>query len=283
MSERRWTVLELIRWTHGHFERNGVPTPRLDAELLLGHVLGKPRIELYTSFDRDVGNAERADFRELVRRRADERVPVSYLTGVREFWSLPFKVTPEVLIPRPDSETLVRVALEMAPRRICEVGTGSGCLAAALASELPEAQILALDCSPGALEVARANLAELGLEGRVELLLSDGLAAARGPFDLVLSNPPYIPSAELPGLGPEVGHEPPLALDGGPDGLDVLRRLIGEAPECLARPGWLALEVGEGQAPRVADECRAQGASRVEFHKDLAGVERVVAARFEEA
>ena len=283
MSERRWTVLELIRWTQAHFARNGVPTPRLDAELLLGHVLGKPRIELYTSFDRDVGPKERADFRELVRHRADGRIPVPYLTGVREFWSLPFRVTPEVLIPRPDSETLVRVALELRPRRICELGTGSGCLAAALASELPEASIQALDCSPTALEVARANLEALGLAGRVELVLSDGLAAAAGPFDLVLSNPPYVPSGELPGLGPEVGHEPGLALDGGPDGLDVLRRLIREAPEKLERPGWLALEVGEGQAPQVGAECRAQGASRVEFHKDLAGVERVVAARFGEA
>ncbi len=279
----RWTVLELIRWTQGYFERHGVPSARLDAELLLAWVMGVQRIDLYVGFERRVAEQERARFRELVRERATERVPVAYLTGQREFWSLPIRVTRDVLIPRPETETLVRVALELKPDRICEVGTGSGCLSAALASELPAARIQALDCSEAALEVARSNFEALGVLDRIELLASDGLTAACGPFDLLISNPPYIPSSDLDALEPEIGHEPRVALDGGADGLRFLRRLIEQAPEKLARPGWLALEVGRGQSPIVEEHCLALGAARVEIHKDLAGIERVVAARFEEA
>ena len=279
----RWTVLELIRWTQGYFERHGVPSARLDAELLLAWVMGAKRIDLYVGFARRVAEEERARFRELVRQRATERVPVAYLTGQREFWSLPIRVTRDVLIPRPETETLVRVALELKPDRICEVGTGSGCLSAALASELPAVRIQALDCSAAALEVARSNFEALGLLDRIELLASDGLTAASGAFDLLISNPPYIPSPDLDALEPEIGHEPRVALDGGADGLACLRRLIEEAPGKLTRPGWLALEVGRGQSSIVEEHCLALGATRVEIHKDLAGIERVVAARFEEA
>ena len=282
-SKDCWTPLELVRWTTDYFRTHALPSPRLDAELLLAHVLERTRLDLYLGFDRPVPAAPRARYRELVKRRAGERVPVAYLTGTREFWSLPFRVTPAVLIPRPETETLVRVALELAAKRMLEVGTGSGCVAAAIASERPEVQILALDSSPEALAIAGENLELHGLSSRVELQQATDLTALDGEFDAVISNPPYIPTRELCELAPEVRCEPGTALDGGPDGLSLVRQLIREAPECLARPGWLALEVGAGQARSVEKLLWERGASRVDVHEDLAGIERVVAAEFGDA
>ena len=279
-SEDCWTPLELVRWTTDYFRAHALPSPRLDAELLLAHVLEQPRLDLYLGFDRPVPAAQRARFRELVKRRAGERVPVAYLTGTREFWSLSFRVTPAVLIPRPETETLVRVALNLAAKRMVEVGTGSGCVAAAIASERPDVQIVALDSSPDALAIAGENLELHGLSARVELRHATDLLALDGEFDAVISNPPYIPTGELAELAPEVQCEPGAALDGGPDGLSLVRQLIREAPERLARPGWLALEVGAGQACSVEKLLWERGASRVDIHEDLAGVERVVAAQF---
>lgn len=282
MSEPVWTPLALVRWTVDYFQTHGVPAPRLDAELLLAHALGQKRIDLYLGFDRPVATADRERYRELVKRRAVERVPVSYLTGTREFWSMSFRTTPDVLIPRPETETLVRVAVELGPERVVEVGTGSGCVAAAIAAELPDARVLAVDSSAEALAVARHNLEAHDLASRVELRLALGLSGVHGSFDTVISNPPYIPSGELAGLPDEVRHEPRLALDGGPDGLAVVRQLIEEAPERLAPGGSLVLEVGSGQARVVEELLLARGASRVDIHRDLAGKERVVASRFGE-
>jgi len=274
--------MELVRWTADFFRQHGVAQPRLDAEVLLAHVVGGTRLDLYMAFDRPLEEAERARYRELVRRRAKERVPVAYLTGVREFWSLPFRVTPDVLIPRPETETLVRAALDEKPARVLELGVGSGCISAALARELPNAELVAVDVSPRALDVARENLAALALTDRVELLLADGLRDVAGRFDLVVSNPPYVARAELAGLAPEVRHEPVLALDGGEDGLDVIRRICTEAPERLERPGVLALEVGAGQAAEVEALLRRSGASSVQVANDLAGIPRVVLGRYGE-
>ncbi len=282
MSDKVWTPLELVRWTADYFRRSGIPSPRLDAELLLAHALARSRLDLYLEFERPVPAAERTRFRELVKRRAEERVPVAYLTGVREFWSLTFHVTPDVLIPRPETETLVRVAVELAPERIVEIGTGSGCVSAAIAKELPRAGILAVDSSCAALAVARENLEAHDLASRVELMHGDGLAGVDGSFDAIISNPPYIPSGELAELPAEVRHEPRVALDGGPDGLDFVRQFIDEAPDRLARPGWLALEVGCGQARSTEELLRTRGALRIGIHKDLLGIERVVAAQFGE-
>lgn len=281
-AERSWTVLELIRWTTDYFKQAGIDSARLDAEVLLAQVLDMGRLDLYLAFDQNVSVDDRGRFRELVRRRAGERVPVAYLTGVREFWSLPFAVGPGVLIPRPDTETLVRVAAELKPARVIEMGAGSACVAAALANELPDAVIVAVERSPEALDYARRNLDALGLAERVELVAGDGLADVEGPFDLVVSNPPYIPTEQIASLPPEVRHEPREALDGGPDGLDAIRRLIADLPGRLERRAWLALEVGAGQAPAVAELLNSAGAAGVETHADLAGVERVVCARFEE-
>jgi release factor glutamine methyltransferase len=278
-----WTLMQFVRWTADFFKQHGVPQPRLDAELLLAHVLGSSRMDLYLAFDKPLAEADRARYRELVRRRAKERVPVAYLTERREFWSLPFRVTPDVLIPRPETETLVRVAVDLKPARALEIGVGSGCIAAALARELPSLEIVACDVSPAALELARENLAALGVLDRVALVEAGDLGLVPGGFDLVLSNPPYIASAELAGLAPELRHEPRVALDGGPDGLDVIRQLCAEAPARLARPGAIAFEVGAGQAPAVTELLRATGAAEVESFEDLAGIARVVLGRYAES
>lgn len=280
--DARWGPLELLRWTTEFFGRQGIATPRLDAEVLLAHVLETERIGLYLRFEQPVGEAQRARFRELVRLRARDRLPVAYLTGVREFWSRPFAVSGETLIPRPETETLVQAVVELAPRRFADVGTGCGAIAAALALELPGAKGVAVDRSRGALALAGANLARFSLGARVLTVQSDGLEAVRGPFDAIVSNPPYVASAELDSLEPELRHEPRLALDGGRDGLDFLRRLFREAPGRLARPGHLAVEVGAGQAAAALELGRDAGASGLDVRKDLAGVERVVVARFEE-
>jgi release factor glutamine methyltransferase len=274
--------MELVRWTADFFKQHGVPQARLDAELLLAHVLGVTRMDLYLAFDQPLGEADRARYRELVRRRAKERVPVAYLIERREFWSLPFRVTPDVLIPRPETETLVKLALDLKPARALEIGVGSGCISAALALELPSVEIVACDVSAPALELARENLAALGVLERVTLVEARELGAIEGGFDLVLSNPPYVASGELAGLAPELHHEPRVALDGGPDGLDVIRQLCAEAPALLLRPGAIAFEVGAGQAPAVAELLRATGAAEVESFGDLAGIARVVLGRYAE-
>ena len=280
MSERTWTVLELVRWTTGFFGEHGIASARLDAEVLLAGVLDCSRMDLYVHFDQPVSRADRATYREMVLRRAKERVPVAYLTGVREFWSLSLRVTPDVLVPRPDTETLVRAALARAPRRVLDVGTGSGCVAIALARELPEASIRGTDVSPTALEVARENAAAAGVDDRVEWVRADLLEGVEDAFDAIVSNLPYVPSAEIERLAPEVQQEPRLALDGGADGLDLVRRLVAAAPARLAPGGGLLLEVGAGQADAVATLLSESGATQIRRHADLAGIDRVIEASF---
>jgi release factor glutamine methyltransferase len=275
--------MQFLRWTADFFKQHDVPQARLDAELLLAHVLGSSRMDLYLAFDKPLSEADRARYRELIRRRAKERVPVAYLTEQREFWSLPFRVTPAALIPRPETETLVRVALDQKPRRVLEIGVGSGCISAALARELPSVEIVACDVSPAALELARENLAALGVLARVTLVDARDAAALEGPFDLVVSNPPYVATPELAGLAPELRHEPAVALDGGPDGLDVIRQICADGPARVERPGAIALEVGAGQSAAVAALLRATGAAEVETFADLAGIPRVVLGRYAES
>jgi release factor glutamine methyltransferase len=275
-----WSVLRLLRWTADFFRQHGIESPRLDAELLLATVLACKRVDLYLAFDQPVAAGDRERYRELVRRRAKQRVPVAQLTGVREFWSQPLRVTRDVLIPRPDTETLVRAGAALGPRRIADVGTGTGCVAIALARELPRATVLAIDLSREALDVAAHNVAAAGLEERIALACGDLLDGVAERFDLIAANLPYVPSAELERLAPEVRHEPRLALDGGADGLALLRRLVAQAAEHLEPGGPLALEVGLGQAAEVAELAQAAGAKEVRQERDLAGVERVVVARF---
>jgi len=207
----RWTIGRLLQWTTEYLKRRSADTPRLDAEVLLAEALGCRRIDLYTAFEECPGEEARAAFRELVRRRA-EGAPVAYLVGHREFFSLDFRVTPDVLIPRPETELLVLTLIELARQRpaaaitICDVGTGSGVIAVTAARHLPQSRVTAIDLSPGALEVARGNAQRHGVSERVEMIAGDLLAAipAERRFDFVVSNPPYVAEHELKTLAPEV-------------------------------------------------------------------------------
>jgi release factor glutamine methyltransferase len=284
-AERVWTVLELLRWTTGHFAARGIESSRLDAECLLAHALGSDRLRLYLDFDKPVEAEERARFRGLVRRRAEERVPVAQLTGRREFWSLPLLVTPDVLVPRPETETLVAAALELFPERdaelrLLDLGTGSGAIALALASERPKAGILATDLAPEALRLARRNAEALGLAERVAFAEGDLYAATGGRrFDGIVSNPPYLAESEATGLAPELRHEPRAALFAGADGLAALRRIVAGAPAHLVPGGALAVEIAPDQAEAVAGACRDAGLEAVAVRRDLGGRARVVTAR----
>jgi len=283
-DRRPWTILELLRWTTGHFAAKGIESARLDAELLLAHALGTDRLRLYLEFEKPVLEEERARFRALVRRRGEERVPVAYLTGAREFWSLPLAVTPDVLIPRPETETLVEAVLARMPRResplsILDLGTGSGAIALALAKERPEAQLTATDVSDAALAVARKNAAALGLLERVRFASGDLFAAVRGErFDVIVSNPPYVAESEAPGLAPELRHEPAAALFAPGDGTALLRRIAAEAAGHLAPGGLLALELAPAQAGDVTQCLREAGFAALACHRDLAARTRAVSA-----
>jgi release factor glutamine methyltransferase len=280
-----WTVVALLRWMEGHFRERGIDSPRLDAECLLAHALGLSRLDLYLQHDKPVTEPERATLRELVRRRARERVPVAQLTGRKEFWSLPLFVNGDVLVPRPETETLVEAALGFLPDRegeyrILDVGTGSGAVALALAHERPKARVLATDVSAAALEVARENARRLGLADRMAFAAGSLLEPAAGQrFDLVVSNPPYLALGEATGLAPELAHEPPAALFAGPDGLAVLAPLVAGVASVLATSAGFAVELAPDQASGVAGACAAAGLRDVRVLRDLAGRPRVVVAR----
>jgi release factor glutamine methyltransferase len=280
VATETWTILRVLQWTQGKFGERGIATARLDAELLLAHVLRRDRVGLYTHFDQPLHPDELTAYRELIKRRLAGE-PVAYLTGKREFRSLEFAVDARVLVPRPETETLVELALTLvgdAPR-IVDIGTGSGAIALALKAARPAATVLAVDRSEGAAEVARANAKKLDLA--VDIRVGDLFApvAADAPFDLIASNPPYIASADIPSLPAEVRKEPLAALDGGPDGLSVIRRLVTDARPLLAPGGALLIEVGAGQAPAVAALLERAGYRDVTATKDLAGIERVVGGR----
>jgi release factor glutamine methyltransferase len=284
-KSRTWTILELLRWTTQYFAEQNIETPRLDAECLLASALGVDRMRLYLDFDKPASSDERAAFREWVRRRADERVPVAQLVGGKEFWSLPLLVTADVLSPRPDTETLVVAAWDRLPERdtdarILEIGTGSGAVALAIAHERPRARITATDISPAALKVAERNARELGVDGRIEFVEGSLFGPVAGrQFELVVSNPPYIAESERSGLAPELAHEPDVALFAGPDGFSMLRELVAGAPAFLAPGGGFAVELAPDQAPTVAHWLREAGLGDVVTHRDLAERPRVVSAR----
>lgn len=280
-----WTVLDLLRWTTAHFGKQGIETARLDAECLLAYALDTQRLRLYLDFDKPVEEAERARFRDLVKRRGTDRVPVAHLTGRKEFWSLPLEVTPDVLTPRPDTETLVQAALERieepdAAGCVLDLGTGSGAVALALLSERPKLRAVATDVSPPALAVAGANAERLGLADRLDLRGGSLFAPVAGErFDLVVSNPPYLAEGEAAGLAPELAFEPRQALFAGPEGTEMLRALVAGAGAHLEPGGWLLLELAPDQAQVVAGWMRAAGYEGVRVHDDLARRPRVVSGR----
>lgn len=263
--------------------RAGVESPRVDAEWLLAGLLGLSRGALALSLDTRLDAETARRYGTVVARRA-AREPLQRILGWEGFRGLRLHVTPDVLVPRPETELLVEWALELmpAPRLAVDVGTGSGCIACSMAAERPRARVLAIDCSPAAAAVARANVEELGLGARVAVVTGDLLSpVAAASADLIVANLPYIPSGMLPTLSPEVArHEPRTALDGGADGLSVVRRLITTAGVALVIGGALVLETaGATQAPTVVELMRSAGFTGVATRPDLLGVERFVAGR----
>ncbi len=285
-----WTLLELVKEASAYLAKKGVSSSRLDAELLMGHVLGCSRVELYLRHDQPVTEKELGCFRELLRRRA-RREPVAYILETKEFWSLRLKVNPSVLIPRPETETLVEVALEMLkdaaeneplPIHALELGTGCGAIAIALASEMgPSISLVATDISQEALDLARFNACELGIQGCIRFLKGDlwePVESEQHSFRLVVANPPYIPTAMIQQLEPEIRcYEPRVALDGGNDGMTVIRRILQRAPEKLMPGGMLVVEVGDGQS-HCLDEilCQDKRWKKWGWRQDLTGKPRVL-------
>lgn len=282
----RWTVQAVLDWTTGHLARNGSATPRLDTEILLAQARGCRRIELYTQYDSELTAEERQVMRDLVKRRAAAE-PVAYLVGFREFFGLDFQVTPQTLIPRPDTETLVVESLDLArdmsqPPRILDLGTGSGCIAVAIATQHPPAHLVAIDISREALEVARHNAASHDVADRIDCRVGDLFEPLETgqEFDIIASNPPYVSRDELAGLPKDVrDHEPLRALDGGDDGLDIVRRIIDGAHHHLGPNGTLLCEISPEQAERVCQlivENQSYQAPRIA--NDLSGRPRVIVA-----
>ena len=254
-------------------------SPRIESEILLMHVLGTSRAQLLAHPERTLTSAQVTRYGKLVDDRASG-YPLPYLTGKIEFYSLDIEVTPEVLIPRPETEALVDLALERRPKTAVDVGTGSGCIAVALATQLPEAAVYGIDISPAALAVARRNAERHGVGERVRLIAGDLLDRRPGPVDLIVSNPPYVSADEWASLPPSIrDHEPRLALDGGPDGLEVVRRLISQSQGLLKPGGALLIEIGaaQGDAAREAAETFfPENGTSIRIHPDLAGRDRIL-------
>lgn len=292
---RTWTVLALLKEATDFLTRKEVSrSPRLDAELLLADTLGLDRVGLYTSFERLVKDQERTAFRELIRRRLAYE-PVAYIRGKREFWGFEFEVTPDVLIPRPETEMLVEEALKIVRSEgsgvtLLDLCTGSGCIAVALAKGLPkdlpkglkDARVYATDLSEAALEVAGRNAAKHGVADRVSLMHGDMWGALaglnlEGAMDIIVSNPPYIPAGDITALEPNVrDFEPLSALDGGIDGLDFIRRIVDGAPAFLKPGGALLMETGCNQGQAVSTLMQEKGFTQVRVLKDYCGMDRVV-------
>ena len=317
MNDKIWTIGRILKWTEQYFRDKGIESPRLDAEVLLAHVLEKQRIYLYVHFDEPLQPAELAAYREMIKQRV-LRVPVAQILGEKEFMGLTFKVTADTLVPRPDTEILVQSAVErlkamkgeakapedealadgeeassaadrdeaavdvsQEPLRIADIGTGSGAICLSVLRYLAGTVADTVDISPAARAVAEENAASLGLADRVTFHTGDLLQPLRGmTFAAILSNPPYIPEADIATLAPEVRlKEPHTALSGGQDGLDFYRRLAKEAPAMLVPGGFMAFEVGIHQAEPVAALAKANPLiARTEILPDYAGIDRVVVA-----
>jgi len=302
VSKDIWTVGDVLKWTTERFKDAGLSSPRLEAEVLLASVLNCDRVTVYTDYQKPLDQKERTLYRELIKKRLEGR-PSAYLVGHREFWSLDFKVNPHVLIPRPDTELLVELTLELmkdtASPLIADIGTGSGCIATAIAKERKDATIVATDLSQKALSTAKENAQRHAVN--IEFLhgsLTEPLMERAGEFHLVVSNPPYIAEKESSELGnqgtkpqnirtspsgglscdPDVmKYEPREALMGGKDGLDIIRTLIADVPNILRPGGFFITEVGANQASRVADLMKkTKSYENVDIRQDLSGLDRAV-------
>ncbi len=282
-SGETWTIGRLLTWTADYLKKQGSESPRLDAEVLLAFARGCQRIELYTAFSDIADDKLRTQFRDLVRQRA-LGTPVAYLVGRREFYSISFRVTPAVLIPRPETEFVVIEVLDrikgLGDAAVADIGTGSGAIAVSVAKHAPRARVTAVDLSPAALEVARGNIVEQGLSDRVECVLGDLLEPlpAGTQFDVIASNPPYVSESEYASLARDVkDHEPRLALVGGPTGAEVIARLVSEAADRIRTGGFLIMEISPMILDRVKELAAADSRWRLAaVVKDLAGYPRVV-------
>ncbi|WP_373500140.1 peptide chain release factor N(5)-glutamine methyltransferase [Desulfococcus sp.] len=290
-----WTILSILKWTTSYLNSHDIESPRASAEILLAHVLGLKRIDLYIRYDQPLIQDELSRLKTAIRRRM-RREPVAYIVGEREFWSLSMIVTPDVLIPRPETECLVEAALKLLappksadagagpPLRVLELGTGSGAVALALAAELRTGLIAASDRSEKALGVAVQNARRHGLDRNLLFFSGDWFSCLRPgmtPFHMILSNPPYIPSAEIDRLQAEVSrYEPRGALDGGADGLGPIRTIIGQAPDYLRPGGHLLLEIGHDQSADIERIVELSGAyAECAFIRDYGGHLRVASIR----
>jgi release factor glutamine methyltransferase len=281
-----WTIIKLIQWATNYFGSHNIDSPRSTAEILLAHALNVRRIDLYLHYDQPLNSDERDRFKTLIKRRL-EREPVAYIVGCKEFWSMDLEVTTDVLIPRPETECLVERALErltqefnLQPKSILELGTGSGAVILALASENPRHFYWGTDISIHAIQVARRNAIRHGLNARVRFIVADWLTGFKEQanlFDLIISNPPYVRSDELVRLQPEIqAHEPLLALNGSEDGLQDLRQIIQSAHLYLKPAGMLLLEMGadqKAQLQQIISECGQY--ENIAFYKDYSGHDRI--------
>ncbi|RJQ57295.1 MAG: peptide chain release factor N(5)-glutamine methyltransferase [Desulfobacteraceae bacterium] len=284
----KWTLLSLLKWTTDYFKSHGIENPRTDAEVLLAEALGLRRIDLYIRYDQPLTDDELSRFKAMIKRRI-RREPVAYITGAKEFWSMDLRVTGDVLIPRPETELLVEAALDIIPNeaaafRVFEIGTGSGAISLAIARERPAWQLFASDICVKAVTVARENAERNGLKERIQFFVGNGCKPLKEDlysYDMIVSNPPYIKTDDLPGLQPEIYlYEPRKALEGGMDGLDTVRQIVGSAHRHLNRGGHLILEIGSDQRAGVQQIIESAGRyGSIAFFKDYSGHDRMVHAR----
>ncbi len=284
MSDQEWTTRRVLEWTRGHFEKQDIDDPRLTSEILLGHVLSLPRVKLYMDLDRPLSKEELATYRALIQRRLAFE-PTQYLVGFKDFYGRRFAVDKRVLIPRSETELLVEAVLhdvkKDAPSRVLDVCTGSGCIGVTIAAERPQASVWATDLMAGAIEVGKKNAEAHQVDGRVTFFQGDLLAAVpQGTrFDVIVSNPPYVKTGELATLQKEVRHEPREALDGGPEGVTLIARLVEGALPLLKPGGLFAMEIGEDEGTAVRDLLTRAGYHDVKIEKDLARHERLALGR----
>lgn len=290
MNKPVWTIIKILDWTKQYFADRGVENPRLDAEVLLCAVLQCERIKLYMDFERPLTGAELSQYKNYVARRGQHE-PLAYILGEKEFMRNSFKVTPATLVPRPETELLVESLIKAARGlkadgdvKILDIGTGSGAIIVSLLDYLSNAKGVGVDISVDALIVAEENSRRIGVRERAGFMQSDLFSRipADKKFDIIVSNPPYIPAADIAGLAKDVQKEPLCALDGGADGLDFYRRIISEAMDHMTDEGILAFEVGINQAQVVAELCRKAGFKATAIRKDYADIERMVFAVKEE-
>jgi len=285
--DKIWTIGSILQWTQQYFTQKGIDSPRLDAEILLSHVLQKERIYLYAHYDEPLMPPELAAYRELIKKRAN-RLSVAHILGVKNFMGLDFTVNKDVLIPRPETELLVEQVMSIqaaeTPLRILDIGTGSGAIVLSLLHYLPQAAAVAVDISEKALHIAQGNAEALGLTERVEWIQSDLLGAVPDQtFDWIVSNPPYLTRDDMAVLQPEVQYDPKQALYGGPDGLEFYRRIASAAWPYMKADGHCAVEIGAGQAPAVSSIFADTGQyTLVQVCKDYGNIERVIIFRRKE-